>query len=167
VRAVALLVVAALLVVPLPLVWSRLHFVPSALSNRITDYALAWLLLLGFLAGLTMAWRATVWLLAVLKPGRLGFWILEDRLEARLATFGRWSCAWEALVIDWPDYLFSLELDKEDPLPMKECPPMRTPDGVAVDVLIRRFAGMSEDLWWPRLETNLRPRLFHDERWEE
>ncbi len=165
VRAVALLVVATVLLVPLPAVWSRLHFVPSAVSNRITDYALAWLLLIGFLAGLLMAWRAVVWFVAVLAPGPLGFWIGREALTARLATFGRWTCPWRTLRIEWPDYLFTLELDEEDRLPMKECPPMHTAEGVRVDVLMRRFAALSEDAWWPRLEERLRPLLWTDERW--
>lgn len=165
VRAVALIVAAVLLIAPLPAAWPHLHFAPSAVSNRITDYAFAWLLLIACVAGLLMALRSVVWLIASLAPGPLGFWVDGDSLSARLATFGRWTCGWAALRIDWPDYLFTLDLDEADPLPMKECPPLRTADGVRVDVLLRRFSALSEDIWWPRLEARLRPLLFRDERW--
>lgn len=148
--------------------WPALKFAPSAVSNRITDYAIAWLLGILILCGLALCWRSVRWAAFALWPGRTGFELAADGIHARLGPFGDWFARWTELTIDWPEYLFDLDLSRDDPLPMNECPPIsKTPGRPKIDLQLRRLAQPAESQWWPLLEERLRPLLFDDPRWED
>lgn len=166
-RAAGLLLCGALLASPACLVWPSLRLVPSAVSNRIGEYGLLWLTAFGVLAGVVLAWRALRWLALACWPGRLGFFVDDAGIEASLGPFGRWRCDWSRVAVDWPEYLFDLDLDAGDPLPIRECPAIRAPGAPPVDVQIRRFAALDEDAWWAQIEPRVRGRLFADARWRD
>ena len=165
-RAALLAVLGLMCMFPAVRIWPSLHFMPSAASNRITDYAIAWLTGLFFLLGLVLCWRGLRWAAFAVWPGRLGFTLSEVGVSAELGPFGKWSTRWSDLVVEWPDYLFDLDLDENEPLPMNECPPVRSASGgPRIDLQLRRFGLLPEGQWWPILEPRLRPSLFSDSRW--
>jgi len=87
-RAVIWLVPAAILCVSVVSLYRGLHFVPSGISNRSVDYAVA-LIGLPFCAiALWTAWNAVRWLLLAAWPARLGIFASERQLILRLGPFG-------------------------------------------------------------------------------
>ena len=166
-RAALLAVVGVMCGFPAFRLWPELRFVPSAASNRITDYAIAWLAGLLLLLGLGLCWRSAKWAALAAWPGRLGFEISADNIRARLGPFGTWSVAAAELSVDWPEYLFELELDADQPLPLNECPPITYGSGeTRIDIQLRRFGLLSEGRWWPIVEPLIRPLVFDDPRWQ-
>ncbi len=167
-RAALLAAVGVMCSFPAIRMWPALRFVPSAASNRITDYAIAWLCGLLLLLGLGLCGRSVKWAALAVWPGRLGFEISANSIRARLGPFGTWSAAVAELSVDWPEYLFDLELDADQPLPMNECPPITCPSGnTPIDVQLRRFGLLSEAQWWPILEPRIRAIVFDDPRWRD
>ncbi len=166
-RAAFQLLAAACFALPVVLVWPVLRFAPSGGAIRWQDYAVAWLLLLSALVSLGLALRGVRWLRLAAWRGPLRVEVDATGVRAELGPFGRWSVAWGDMAIDWPEYLFQLDLDRERALPMRECPPLRDAQRrLRVDVILRQHVAVSEDVWWPILEPLLRPRLFTDPRWE-
>lgn len=165
-RAVLMLLAGVCLAVPVVLVWPSLRLRPSGGTILWQDYAVAWLLMLSAAGALASAARAGQWLLLAAWRGRLFVRIDERGISGELGPFGRWSTEWGDVVIDWPEYLFRLELDAGAALPMKECPPLRDArTKLRIDAALRRYVTETEDEWWPRVERFIRPRLFSDARW--
>ncbi len=167
-RAALLAVVGIMCSFPAIRMWPELRFVPSATSNRITDYAIAWLAGLLLLLGLGLCGRSVKWAALAVWPGRLGFDISANSIQARLGPFGTWSAAPAELSVDWPEYLFDLDLDADRPLPINECPPITIDSGnTRIDVQLRRFGLLSEGQWWPMVEPRIRALVFDDPRWQD
>lgn len=165
-RAAILLALSAVLLLPLSTTWPTLQFEYGPASDRAANFAIAWLIMLPGLLAIALAFRAASWLLFALWSGWLGFRGDARALHAGLGNFGSWSVSWSHLTVEWPDYLFTMDLDRDSPLPMRECPPIHcTRSKRRLDKQIRRFASTSEDTWWPTLEPHLRPLLFADPRW--
>lgn len=165
-RAALLLAVSAVLLLPLWFMWPTLQFAYGPASDRMASFAFAWVIVLPGLLAVALVFRAASWLLFAVWSGWLGFRGDASALHAGLGNFGSWSVNWSHLTVEWPDYLFTLDLDIDSPLPMRECPPVQfTRSKHRLDKQIRRFSSTSEDLWWPTLEPHLRPLLFADPRW--
>ncbi len=100
---------AALAVVSLSVI-GGLKFTPSAVSNRIEDYALACLMIPVAIAALWLAWRGTAWLLLAAWPGRLDIEATDAALTFRLGPFG--CSVYDARRLD-VKYPYELSTDEE------------------------------------------------------
>lgn len=157
---------ALALVFPSWLVLPSLRFVPGGDSNRAGDYAIATILIALDACAIAMFAQSFRWAHLGMSRRATGFRISDKGVAARLATFGDYSSPWSDVAIEWPEYLFSLELDPAEPLPMRECPTLVSRDGRHVNSDLRRFSAWPEEQWWPAVEKLIRPRLFRDSRWE-
>lgn len=68
--------------------YSSLDFRPSAISNRVAEYSLAFVAALVTLAGMTLAMTGARWLIFALWPGPLGLEVSTAMLRIRLGPFG-------------------------------------------------------------------------------
>jgi hypothetical protein len=143
-------------VVPAVTVWSvldRLHFVPSGVSNRVVDYALAIAMIPFAIGALYLFGSGLRWLLLVVWPGHVGMTGRHKELELRLGPFGRWVLDAARLSIRYPH-----ELDEEDAddtferlvepalLQRTRLPRMEHPDYPGrVNWLIQRFGPRDEE----------------------
>lgn len=87
-RAVVWLVPAAILGVGAISIYRGVHFVPSGISNRFVDYAIALIALPVPAGALWTAWNALRWLLLALWPARVGVFASDAELTMRLGPFG-------------------------------------------------------------------------------
>ena len=92
-------------------VYSRLNFVPTAVSNRIVDYAVAIAALPLPILSLICAVRAIRQILAVFWFAPLGAYASAQALELRLGPFGSATYPAQELSIRYP---FELSGDEED-----------------------------------------------------
>jgi hypothetical protein len=151
---------------PVHIIVPLLRFTPSATSNHISDYAIAVVLLAASITVLVLVYRAGRWLVFACSPAVRGFEVTPGAITASLGPFGRWKTAWSQLDIEWPEYLFTLELDEDDPLPMKECPPLHIPrTNVLVNSDVMAYGAIEESEWLSLVEPLIRPQLFSDARW--
>lgn len=80
---------AILCALPVRYVVPRLRFSPSGISNRIEDYALAFVMLVLAILAVWLACSAIRWLALGLWPGRIGFTFDDVGVALRLGPFGR------------------------------------------------------------------------------
>ena len=92
-------------------VYSRLHFVPTAVSNRIVDYAVAVAALPLPVVCVICAIRTVRYLLVVVWPSSLGVYARTPALELRLGPFGTIVYPGRELIIRYP---FELSGDEEN-----------------------------------------------------
>jgi len=142
-------------------IWPSLVFVPTAVSNRITDYALAVVLVLLAAVGFSFALAGLRWLLFLFWPARLHIVADSKRLCIPTGPIGRLELDWERMSARYsfevePEELGegfdSLMDEDEEPsvrLPLLRHPALRTP----VNDLLTAFAGLEEG----RLVGLLRP----------
>ncbi|MCG3128484.1 MAG: hypothetical protein CHACPFDD_03373 [Phycisphaerae bacterium] len=156
-RGVVYLALAAAALLPVYLIVRGLRFDVGTAADRYSNLAIAWLLQVPALAAGVLALRGVRWLLLAAWPESIGVWIGDEGIELRLDRGARRLFAWGALEVQWPEYLETLELDPDEPLPLPECPPIldRT-SGRRVDAELRRFFGAEERLWWPAVEERVR-----------
>ncbi|MDO8629788.1 MAG: hypothetical protein Q7R41_04785 [Phycisphaerales bacterium] len=91
--------------------YSRLHFVPTAISNRLVDYSIAVALLPCSIFTLVFGFRAVRWLLLSCWPGDVAIVADETALTLRLGPFG--TRAYDAGQLD-ARYPFEQSGDFED-----------------------------------------------------
>lgn len=160
-RGVVFVTLAAGMLLPVYLVARGLRFDVGTAADRFSNVAIAWLLLAPALGAGVLALRGGRWLLLASWPAPIGVWIGEEGIELRLDRGVRQVFAWDELAVQWPEYLESLDLDADQPLPLPECPPIvQRGSGRRVDVELRRFVGPAEGRWWPVLEARLRGGFF-------
>ena len=87
-RALVCSVPAFLLGITTILIYGRLNFVPSGVSNRLVDYSIAAISLPIPLIAVWTALKALRWLLLAAWPARLGVVADADNLTLRLGPFG-------------------------------------------------------------------------------
>ena len=101
-RAILWSVPALLLGAAVFVVYSRLHFVPTAVSNRIVDYAVAVAALPLPILALICAIRTVRYVLAVVWPSPVGVYADAQALELRLGPFGTAAYPAGELAIRYP-----------------------------------------------------------------
>ncbi len=144
---------ALLLSVIAAAIYGRLHFQPTAVSNRLVDYGVAVLAFPLPLAALCSGWKAVWWLLLGLWPGTLG--VVADRgaVAFRLGPFGTRRYDADRLEVRYPYELADGEADAtfESFLPRDQqlerlLPHMVHPASAEpLELVILRFAGCSEE----------------------
>jgi len=110
-RALVCSVPAFLLGIATVLIYGRLNFVPTGVSNRLVDYSIAALSLPIPLISLWMTLKAVRWLLLALWPTRAAVVAEADTLTLRLGPFG--TRTYDAQRLD-VRYLFELSQDADE-----------------------------------------------------
>ena len=87
-----------------------LKFRPSAVSNRIEDYALACLMIPVAVMAAYLAWRGAAWLALACWPGRLGIEVSNQSITFRTGPFGTVVYDARRLVVAYP---YQLSADDE------------------------------------------------------
>ena len=95
--------------------FSGLRFTPTAVSNRITDYSLAAVLVPVGLLGVFLSFRGFRWLLLAIWPADLAIIAGADELVLRLGPLGTRRFDTARLTLKYP-YELSLSEDDEDAL---------------------------------------------------
>ena len=150
-RAVLRIALGGLILLPVGLLWPRLSFHPSGISNRVVDYSAAFLLAGFVIAGLWAICSGLRWLALSIWP-RTGIRFDAKGLELRLGPFGRHVWAWSELRIR---YRHETSVDLDDPETFEEIDAdveqtTRLPlmddsaSGERINEVILRFAGWTE-----------------------
>ncbi len=142
---------------------SSLSFRSSAVSNRLTDYAAAFVLLWAFAGGVGLAWRGFRWLLFACWPAPLGLTVTADHVAIHLGPFGRSQVPHDDLTATYRFELDELEhpttedfVDPEEEVATRLPLLRRRSGGEPLDEVLRRFSAVPE----PRLVARLQP-LVH------
>lgn len=112
-RAIIWFVPTALCAVLTYAIYSRLNFIPSAISNRLVDYGLAILSLPVPVIGVIFAVRTVRWLLLAAWPKPVLILATDEKLAFHLGPFGNREFDAARLTIRYPYEL--LEDSDEDP----------------------------------------------------
>lgn len=134
------------------MIYERLEFRPTGVSNRLVDYSIAVAAFPIALAAVFVAMRSLRWLLLCVWPGPLGVYAGEDALVLRLGSFG--TQRYDAARLD-VRYPFELSADADEGdfeafLPEQEqlaklLPRIAHPEASEpLNVVILRYAGMSQ-----------------------
>ncbi len=162
-RAVFWSVVSCAAGLAVTMIFGRLQFHPTGISNRLVDYSIAVTLLPLAPLAIFSAIRALRWLALCVWPGALGVYASEEALILRLGSFG--TRRYDAARLD-VRYPFELSGDIDDGafeafLPQEEqlaslLPRITHPDArQPLNLVMLRYAGGSES----ELAHRLRPML--------
>ena len=131
---------------------SRLEFVPSGVSNRITEYALAFIYLTIALGGVALAWRGLYWLTVALWPRPVCVVADADAIRFELGPMGRQCYDLTRISAVYPfdepeegdDGVYEALRDPEK-YAAEHLPKMTHPDAVShLDVMIRHLVTADE-----------------------
>ncbi|MCH7720912.1 MAG: hypothetical protein IH988_07965 [Planctomycetes bacterium] len=131
---------------------SRLEFIPSGVSNRITEYALACIYLMVALGGLALVWRGLYWLCVALWPRPVCVVADADAIRFELGPMGRQCYDLTRVSVVYPfdepeegdDGVYEALRDPEK-YAAEHLPRMTHPDAVShLDVMIRHLVTADE-----------------------
>jgi len=111
VRAVLRIALGGLILLPVGLLWPRLSFRPSGISNRMVDYSAAFLLAGFVIAALWAIFSGLRWLVLAVWPST-GIRFDAKGVELRLGPFGRRVWVWSELRVR---YRHEMSIDLDDP----------------------------------------------------